>query len=208
MSFTTSSSKTSAKLGEDQSNDNLPKSSSNIVYIKISLSRLELQFVQILIVRSAINEAVKEILDADASGIYDDVAKSSINDYLEMCIQGMNHLRGMYYEIRSQAKPLRISVAKTLVTRAIGNSVTIFHFDFTKAVSHSDDREIFEMYRGTFKDDGDSSLSTPRCTFGGSPSVLSDVESVMITDEDDPKGTHVLSSLERKLDSALKVTTI
>ena len=130
-----------------------------------------------------------------------------------MCIQGMNHLRGMYYDIRSQAKPLCVSVgyhriAKTLVTRAIGNSVTIFHFDFTKAVSHSDDREIFEMYGGTFKDDGDSSLSTPHCTFGGSPSVLSDVESVMITDEDDPKGTHVLSSLERKLDSALKVTTI
>ena len=54
----------------------------------------------------------------------------------------------MYYEIRSQAKPLRVSVgyhhiAKTLVTHAIGNSVTIFHFDFTKAVSHLDNREIF-----------------------------------------------------------------
>ena len=69
----------------------------------------------------------------------------------------------MYYEIRSQAKPLRVSVgyhhiAKTLVTHAIGNSVTIFHFDFTKAVSHLDNREIFEMYQGTFKDDGDGRI--------------------------------------------------
>ena len=40
-----------------------------------------------VMVRSAINEAVEDFLDADTSGIYDDVAKSSINDYLEMCIQ-------------------------------------------------------------------------------------------------------------------------
>ena len=237
MSFALSSSKASTTLGEDQSPANFPKPSSDIVYINARLSCLTPQYVQIPIarflreeaenqptefisddkarfmVRSAINEAVKDILDTDTSGVYDDIVKISINEYLDMCIQGTTHLRGMYYEIKSQAEPLRVSVgyrciANALVTRSIGKSATIFYFDFTKVVSHVDDREIFELYRGTLKDDGESSLSTPRCTFGGSPSVLSDLELVMITDEDDPKGTRILSSLERKLDSALKATKL
>ena len=243
MSLAPSASKHPAKLGEDQPMGNLPKSksSSHAVYIDVRLSRLESHIVEIpiesfltetiadqptdfisdddarVIVRSAVNEAAKTILDTADSAIYDDLAKTSINDYLEMCIQGTNHLRGMYYEIRSQAKPLCVSVgyfriANTLVTRAVGNNIgqdTMFHFDFTKAVSHPDDREIFAMYRGTAKDDGEqSSLSTPRYTFGGSMSVLSDVESIMVMDDADPKGTRVLTSLERKLDSALKATKL
>lgn len=95
-----------------------------------------------------------------------------------------------------------------MVNRTVGENVTIFHFDFTKAISHQDNREIFELYRGVITDDGESSLSTPCSTFGGSPSVLSDLELVMITDEDNPKGARALSSFERKLDLALKATKL
>ena len=237
MSLALSSSKTSTTLGEYQSTDNVPKPSTAIVYIKVILHGLEPQFVQILIehflseetdqsdnfisdqdarimVRSAINEVVKDILTADTSGVYDDLVKVAINEYLDMSIHGTDHLRGMYYEIRSQAEPLQVSlgyrhVANTLLTHAVGNdTTTIFYFDFTKAVSYTKDREIFELYHGTAKNDGESSLSTPLYTFGGSPSVLSDLESVMIADDDNLKGFRVLSSLEKKLDSALHTTKL
>ena len=150
MSFALSSSKASAKLGEDQSTDNVPKPSSVIVYIKVLLHGLDPQFVQIpiarflseepdqsadfisdhdarIMVRSAINEVVRDILTADTSGVYDDLAKDAINEYLDMAIHGTDHLRGMYYEIRSQAEPLQVSlgyrrVANTLVTRALVKS--------------------------------------------------------------------------------------
>ena len=75
-------------------------------------------------------------------------------------------------------------------------------------MSHTKDREIFELYCGSAKNDGESSLSTPLYTFGGSPSVLSDLESVMIADDDNSKGFRVLSSLEKKLDSALQATKL
>ena len=237
MSSAISSSKASTKLGEDQTTDNVPKPSSDIVYIKVLLHGLDPQFVQIpiarflsedtdqsadfisdhdarIMVRSAINEVVGDILTADTSGVYDNPVKDAINDYLEMAIHGTDHLRGMYYEIRSQAEPLQVSlgyrsVANTLVTRAVGNdTTTFFHFDFTKAVSHPKDRELFELYRGTAKREDESSLSTPIHTYGGSPSVLSDLESVMIADDADSKGFRVLSSLEKKLDSALQATKL
>ena len=112
------------------------------------MSRLEPQFVQIpiesflkevtdkessdfisdedarVIVRSAINKSVSDMLAADESRTFDQHTKKSINEYLDMCIQGTGHhrhLQGMYYEIRSQAKPLQVSVgyhriANTLVT--------------------------------------------------------------------------------------------
>ena len=57
-----------------------------------------------VMVRSSINESVSEMLAADTSGTYDEKTKKSINEYLDMCIQGTDHhrhLRGMYYEIRS-----------------------------------------------------------------------------------------------------------
>ena len=100
MSLALSSSKTSTTLGEYQSTDNVPKSSTAIVYIKVLLHGLELQFVQIpierflseetdqsadfisdhdarVMVRSAINEVVKDILTADTSGVHDDLVRQS-----------------------------------------------------------------------------------------------------------------------------------
>ena len=237
MSSALSSSKASAKLGEDPSIDNMPKPSSDTVYIQVLIHGLEPRFAQIpiarflsadpdqsadfisdhdarIMVRSAINEVVGEILTADTSGVYDDLVKIAINEYLDMSIHGTDHLRGMYYEILSQADPLQVSlgyhsVANTLVTRAVGNdTTTFFHFDFTKAISHPNDRELFELYRGTAKREDDSSLSTPLHTYGGTPSVLSDLESVMIADDDNSNGFRVLSSLEKKLDSALQATKL
>ena len=98
MSLAPSASKAPVKLGEDQPIGNLPrsKSSSHAVHIDVRLSRLESHIVEIpiesfltetiagqptdfisdddarIIVRSAVNEAVKTILDTADSAIYDD----------------------------------------------------------------------------------------------------------------------------------------
>ena len=228
MSSSRSTSRATAKLGEDVPQGNLPSQPYGILYIKVRLRRLEPQYVQIpvesflsetpdkgdiyvgdhdakVIVRTAINEAVMEMLDADESGVYDDDTKKSIEQYLGMLVQGTEHLKGLYYEIRSKSKPLQVTVgyhrvARTLVSRA--TSETVFTFDIAKAISHRKDRDIFEMYRGLFKDDETNSLFTSRQPFGGSPSILTTAESIMMHDDNDPKGTRVLSPHERKLDMA------
>lgn len=67
---------------------------------------------------------------------------------------GTKHLLGLYFEINTKAKMFQLSVGhRTIVARSLIKCAPterpgqVYLFDFTKAISHKTNSDIFEMYQ-------------------------------------------------------------